>query len=124
VYWTSAGGLEGIYTSFALHDRPGDDVRGSFVCMEIPRDGWVEWREINVECVTVVGDEARWGGHIAATNNPNLEDDPITGWVHDVGTPGSAGDMTGTYANPPYDVCSDRFTGGGTVTAGNLVVHT
>lgn len=123
VEWTNAAGtIEGIYTEFSLHDREGDDVRGSYVYMAIPRAEEVEWRWITVECVQVVGDVARWGGHITASSNAGLVDDPIVGYVFDGGTPGSSGDMIGTYANPPYDICSYTFTGGGTVTSGNLTV--
>lgn len=123
VVWTSASGRAGITTHFSLHDRDGDDVRGSFVSMTIPlAGGGVEWREISVECVTIDGDTARWGGHITATNNPTLLGDPIIGWVRDGGTPGAAGDGMGTWANPGKPLCSHTFTGGGTVTAGNLTV--
>jgi hypothetical protein len=122
VTWTSAGGLEGIHTEFSLHDRPGDDVRGSGVYMTVPRDWGTEWRQITVACVTVTGNVARWGGHITATNNPAFEGDPIVGWVRDIATPGSGGDMIGTYANPPHGICGHSFTGGGTITAGNLTV--
>lgn len=121
VTWTSAGGLEGIYTEFALHDRDGDDVRGSSVYMTIPQDGWTEWRTIRVDCVEISGDVARWGGYITATNGSKL-DAPIVGWVMDGGTPGANGDLIGTFANPPYGICGHSFTGGGTVTAGNLSV--
>ena len=91
VEWTSGGTTPtaGIYTEFALHDRSGDDVRGSYVYMTIPRTWGLEWREITVICVTVDGDHAHWGGYIDASNNAAMEGMYIQGWVYDGGTPGS-----------------------------------
>jgi hypothetical protein len=123
VEWTSSGLVTGIYSEFSLHDREGDDVRGSYFFMTIPQAGGTEWRWITVECVMVDGDHAHWAGTITATNGSKL-DAPIVGWVMDGGTPGSDGDLIGTYANPTYGVanCGQEFTGGGTVTSGNLTV--
>jgi hypothetical protein len=121
VTWESAGGQE-LYTEFSLHDRDGDDVRGSFVNMGLANG---DWREIRVECVTVVGNAAYWGGYITHVNYEPVTEVPIIGVVYDNATPGSGGDTIGAWANSGKNLCNPsnwNWNGGGTVIEGNLTV--
>lgn len=121
VTWTggSSQQIQGIYTKFSLHDRPGDDVRGSWVYMEVPTDGGVQTREIRVDCVQIEGSTATWSGVITASNAAAVIGQAISGWVLDAGRPGSDGDRIGTHKG--VSDC-EWGPGNGIVTAGNLTV--
>ena len=125
VIWTSAPGLAGYRTVFNAHDNaPGEQSDRGIVILYHPDGGM---RVTAVECVEVIGNEAWFAGEVIEADGAF---DGQVGvktiyWAKDVGTPGASGDMIGAtkgFADP----CSQLGTwrGGGTVTAGNLKVHT
>jgi hypothetical protein len=122
VYWTSAGGAE-LYTEFNAHaDAPGRYPDRGVAYMELfGPSGWT--RTVDFSRVEVDSDQAWMCGEITAGDSAGSW---MTMWVKDVGTPGSDGDLIGAYKGTEVAACNrvtERWTGGGTVTGGNLMVH-
>lgn len=131
VEWTNQAGDAHVYTEFALHDRDGDDVRGSHYYQEVdkPIDGVIDtWIEVEITCVVIDGDKARWTGIVADSNDDLHNGKLIKGSIQDIATPGADGDKIGSYlgySNTPVNCTTAGFTSfplGGTVTSGNLTV--
>ena len=80
---------------------------------------------IDVQCVKIDGEEVNWGGLVSASSPPGHPvGTDIVGWATDEAT-----DMIGDWANSypgnddPCSAAALGWTGGGTVTSGDLVVN-
>jgi hypothetical protein len=133
VYWTNASGrIAGIHTTLSLHeDAPGSvsefDDRG-WVYQYVPPTDTSPAKEalIRVDCVLIEGSEAHWGGWVVAASGGYTVGGSMVGWLDDQATPGANGDGIGSYYDHFSNPCSSEalaWTGGGTVTGGNLKVH-
>lgn len=125
VTWTSAPGVAGYRTVFNAHqDAPGKKAERGNVTLYHPDGGM---RTTDVECVLIEGNEAWFGGTVTAADGAfaGQVGDKVLWWVEDNGQPGAdPADKIGAtrgFANPCAKL--GDWTGGGTVTDGNLVVH-
>jgi len=125
VTWASGPGVEGYRTVFDAHvGAPGKHSERGSVVLYHPDGGM---RAMDVSCAMIEGNEAWFAGEVYAADGAfdGQIGKKVIFWVQDNGQPGSdPADKIGAtkqFANPCAKL--GDWTGGGTVTDGNLKVQ-